>query len=422
MLSLLQETKHARWQIDTSLTFRGKWYTTLNLNLLFSIFSRYSGDEPHVVRALMIKWIKENRQAFDKATFIGMIGKDIEFDIWLLNMESPRTIGDEFALYALCKLFNRHARVLTRGNTWHTVSVEGTYGEKHVEDVCDIHLLLLAKDTIAELKRRMTGVSVPPDETPNVPPITKPLGLHNMDLPDMEILELPDKTGPSTSGTSANLEVPMTNTGDYVTSLGMVIPLPEKDLEISPELLQWVPDITEIEQPETKRNKVQVITLPCSVNLRRLDQQDINKWQMQKAPVTLPDATENSVPTDNGKISKYNLHLREPDAVNSRPHSERPHREATKSVTYTEPTDESSQDSQIIGTIYLVDNRPIPDAKLEKIMGLSEPSAYRLGVQSYIDAKKRGELPPPPKRTLPGFKAKPDTEPESKTSEDSTDQ
>ena len=157
--------KHARWQINTSLTFRGKWCKTLNLNLLFSIFSRYSGDEPRVVRALMIKWVKENRQAFDKATFIGMIGKDIKFDIWLLNMESPQTIGDEFALYALCKLFNRHARVLTRGNTWHTVSVEGTYGEKHVEDVCDIHPLLLAKDTIAELKRRMTGVSVPPDET-----------------------------------------------------------------------------------------------------------------------------------------------------------------------------------------------------------------------------------------------------------------
>ena len=61
----------------------------------------------------MIKWIKENRQAFDKVTFIGMIGKDLELDTWLLNMESPQTIRDEFALYALCKLFNRHACVLT---------------------------------------------------------------------------------------------------------------------------------------------------------------------------------------------------------------------------------------------------------------------------------------------------------------------
>ena len=90
---------HNRWQIDTSLTFKGKHCKTLNPDLLFSIFGHYSGDELHVVRALMIKWINENRQALDRATFIGMIGKDVEFDTWLLNMESPQTIGDEFALY-----------------------------------------------------------------------------------------------------------------------------------------------------------------------------------------------------------------------------------------------------------------------------------------------------------------------------------
>ena len=57
---------HNRWQIDTSLTFKGKQCKTLNPDLLFSIFGRYSGDKPHVVRALMIKWINDNRQAFDK--------------------------------------------------------------------------------------------------------------------------------------------------------------------------------------------------------------------------------------------------------------------------------------------------------------------------------------------------------------------
>ena len=348
---------------------------------MFTIFSRYSGDEPRVERALMIKWIIENRQAFDKVTFIGMISKDIEFDTWLLNMESPRTIGDEFALYALCKLFNRHARVLTQGNTWQTVSVEGTYGEKHMEDVCDFHLLFLAKDIIAELKWRTTGVSVFPDETPTVPLIVKPLGLHNMDLPEIEIPELPDKTGPSTSGVSTNLdsvhnmnlpeleipelpdetgpttsgvstnlEAPKTNTDNYVTSLGRIIPLIEKDLKIALELLECDPDITEIEQPNTNGNIAEINTFPCSINPRRLDQYDISKWQVQKTPVALPEATKNSTVTGNGTTSKYNLHTRDLDPATNRPQSERPHREATKSVTYAEPTDESSQDSQIIGT------------------------------------------------------------------------
>ena len=242
-----------------------------------------------------------------------------------------------------------------------------------------------------------------------------------MDLPDMEIPELPDETFPLTSGAPVNMGTPARETGDYVTSLGMVIPLPEKDLEIAPELLQRDPDVMEIEQPEPTRNNVRLETRPCSINLRWLDLQDINMWQMQKATLTLPDTTENIVSTNIEKSSKYNLRLREPVAFIKGSPCERPHRESTKFVNYTEPTDESSQDSQIIGIIYPVDNRPIPDAQLEKIMGLSEPSAYRLGAQSYIDAKKRGELPPPPKQTLPGYKAKPDTEPENRTSEDSTD-
>ena len=58
----------------------------------------------------------------------------------------------------------------------------------------------------------------------------------------------------------ANLDVPSTNTGDYVTSLGMGIPLPEKDLEINPELLQCDPDISEIGQPKTNGNTAQVNT------------------------------------------------------------------------------------------------------------------------------------------------------------------
>ena len=70
-----------------------------------------------------------------------------------------------------------------------------------------------------------------------------------------------------------------------------------------------------------------------------------------------------------------------------------------------------------------MDNCPIPDAKLEKIVGMSEPSAYRLGAQNYINAKKRGEIPPPPKLTLQGYKAKADSEPEpeSKPTEDKGD-
>ena len=180
----------------------------------------------------------------------------------------------------------------------------------------------MAKDTIAELKQRTTGVNVPPDKTPTVPQITKPLGLHNMDLPDVEIPEIPDETGPSTSGVPTDLEIPETNTGDYVTSLGGIIPLPEKDLEIALELLQHDPDITEIKQSETMANPLEINTRPCSINLRHLDHQDLSKWQVQKTTVALPDTMDKTPDACDSAAAKYNLRTR--DQISIKPHSEQP--------------------------------------------------------------------------------------------------
>ena len=396
--------EYSMWQIDTSLTFRGKRCKTLNPDMLFSIFGRYSSDEPKVVRALMIKWIKDNHEAFDKATFIGMIGKDLELDSWLLNMESTRTVGDEFALYALCKLFNRHARVITRGNTWHTVSVEGTPDDKHVEDACDIHLLFLAKDTIAELKCRTIG-GTPLLNTP-IPTQSnaRPLGLKNMDLPDVPMSKLPDETS------------------DYVATLGKTIPLPSSDVDMPPNLLQNDPPIDDPLIEPAKDNRPTPLTIPCSINLWRLDAKDVTKW-LPKPIVNqiLPDATPGTSNTDlESKLNRYNLRDHErKEQLN--PVRNRPQRTVGKPMTYAEPTDDSSQDSQIIGTVYTLDSRPPPDSTTEKIIGLSEPSAYRLGSQNYIEAKRRGELPLPPTQTLPGFKTKKREKEEDKPEEESAD-
>ena len=386
-----------RWQVDTSITFRGKRCKTLNPDFLFSVFSRYSGDEPQIVRALMIKWIHENREQFDKATFIGMTGKDIELDQWLIDMESPRTIGDEFALFALCKLFNRHARVLNRGNTWHSVSIEGSHDEQFIEKACDVHLLYLAKDTIAELKRKTTG-AVPTNNPITVPNITRPLGLHNMQLPVAPITTLPDET-PASDEPSKIVLIP-----DYVTTIGGIVSLPKDAIDIPENLIQRdnFDDPVEnanIKQPDipnqSKANDSQQ-TMPCSVPLRRLSHSDVFKWQKQK----LQDATDTDL-----DIVNQNYYLRDQNIKQNRV-SSRPQRTVCKLPVYTDPTDDSSQDSQVIGKIYFNDIRPLPDEKLEKIVGLSEPSAYRMGAQNFITAKRRGELPAPPTQTLPGFKSK----------------
>ena len=120
-------------------------------------------------------------------------------------------------------------------------------------------------------------------------------------------------------------------------------------------------------------------------------------WQKPK----LPDETNSGTRSGN---ESYNLRR---IRVENKHESSRPQHMTNKPPTYVDPRDESSQDSQVIGTIYSLDKRPIPDEKLEKILGLSEPSAYRMGAQNYIAAKRKGELPAPPTQTLPGFKSNP---------------
>ena len=138
-----------------------------------------------------------------------------------------------------------------------------------------------------------------------------------MELPELPIPELPDEAAPSTSGVSQNREIPQPKTAEYVTSLGMIVSLLEKDLQIAPELLQRDPDITELDKPEQMENVSRIITLPCSINLRHLEECDIAKWQMQKIPVTLLDRTENVPSTKDVTDPKYKLCKRERTA--SRP-------------------------------------------------------------------------------------------------------
>ena len=142
----------------------------------------------------------------------------------------------------------------------------------------------------------------------------------------------------------------------------------------------------------------------------KLDDTDVAKWLPKpKIPVVIPDATPGTSKSDTDLESNhYNLRKHE-GKVQLNPVSNRLQHSVIKPGTYAEPTDESSKDSQIIGPLYTLDtldSRPAPDSTVEKIVGLSEPSAYRLGAQSYIEAKRHGELPLPPVQTLPGFKTK----------------
>ena len=204
--------------------------------------------------------------------------------------------------------------------------------------------------------------------------------------------------------------------------MGNPIPLPRGDVDIPQNLLQNDPPIDDPLIEPAKDNRSRPLTIPCSINLRRLDAKDVTMWS-PKPTVNkiLPDTTPGTSNIDpESKLNHYNLRGHE-RKVQRNPVRNRPQHTVSKPMTYAEPIDDSSQDSQIIGTVYTLDSRPPPNSTTEKIIGLSEPSTYRLCAQNYIQAKRRGELPLPPTQTLPGFKTQKSEKDDYKPDEESTD-
>ena len=418
-------------EIDTTRTYRGKQCKTLNPNQLFEIFGVYNGEEPDVVRAMMVKWVRDNSEEFEKATGLGMLGKDLDIDNWLIDMSSSRTRGDEFALFALCKLYHRHACIVNTSRLWHTCSVEGCPDEESVKARCDLRFIQLTCDSWALLRpkpgssRYLQGSIIAEGSVTNmlhqasVGKIKLPLQSQPQDLP----VELPDETP------SQILPIP----GPYVATSGLEVNYPERD-EL-PEILELPDDTVDVvtnqqdKQCEDPRPISGTITTrPCGVILRKLTAKDITLWEPKNKNIELPDETDvadvaniqgppGTVPVILGTatistppvlppgprmVSGYGLRNR-PKPIPSGKAG--PSRASKSKVCFDGlfSTDESSQDSKLLVD---ADDEQDEMAKLVKITGLSEPSPYRIAAQRFIAAQKRGLLPPPPNQSLPGVKVK----------------
>ena len=125
-----------------------------------------------------------------------------------------------------------------------------------------------------------------------------------------------------------------------------IIPLPSSDVYIPPNLLENDPPIHDPLIEPVKDNQPTPLTIPCSIDLQRLDARDITMWLPKPiANQTLPDATlgtSNTYPESKNKSLQFRDHERK---VQPTPVRNRPERTVSKLVTYAEQTDDSSQDS-----------------------------------------------------------------------------
>ena len=87
---------------------------------------------------------------------------------WVKGMSDEETPGDEIALYALSRMYNRHVIVYTKKYHWTTVVHRVDVPEEEVAGWCDIHLLFIKSYVFGEIKRiRKPSVpSILPTPTP----------------------------------------------------------------------------------------------------------------------------------------------------------------------------------------------------------------------------------------------------------------
>ena len=111
---------------------------------MFELFSKFCDDEPDQIRKNLMQYIYDNRKDVESCSK-QCLPPGVSLGNWLLRMNHKRNPGDELALFLLCKLFNRHAVVITKTGLWSTVHNTANKGELAIRAKCDICLILVGK-------------------------------------------------------------------------------------------------------------------------------------------------------------------------------------------------------------------------------------------------------------------------------------
>ena len=111
---------------------------------MFELFSKFCDGKPDQIWENLMQYIYDNHkdvESFSKQCLL----TGVSLRNWLLHMNHKQNLGDELALFLLCKLFNRHAVVITKNGLWSTLRNTANEGELTIRAKCDICLILVGK-------------------------------------------------------------------------------------------------------------------------------------------------------------------------------------------------------------------------------------------------------------------------------------
>ena len=379
MFNSLEQSQH--YELDTRLMFKvyqqkkgARRKTMTNPTMMYTMSSVFAEDSPQQVRRNMVHWINDNKQKFELQTLLAFTAQDSELETWLSNINSNSTPGDEFALFALCQMYTRHALILTTNQIWTSVHPKHGLDDHVLRRKCDLHLIYLRGDAFGILKLKFEWkVDVPLGHIEMVEPPDKPLQDTTTETLSKEasadnILEVKDEPVDTNVQTVTDLQdiTSQTQSAELPdTTRNLIVALPP-DMQLNLD-----------NEPQFQTGVQETETRPCSVKLYRCD-------------IVVPEPKPKSANTPievNVVVKHPNYDLRAKDSTkrNKATLTLRSCCSISQNVSYVDMfQDNSSEDTANEGIL-----QPLGAAVKR------EPSHYRLAAHKYMLASRRGIISGP---------------------------
>ena len=297
-------------------------------------------------------------------------------DAWLSTIDNNCTPGDEFAVFALCQMYTRHALIVTSNQIWTTIHSKHKMDNQELRRNCDLHLIYLGGNSFGILKPKFEWkrefplghieLEEPPnkaleDRTEEI--LSKESSVDN--TADVKEEPVPDELMDATSALNRG-ELP-----DATRNLIVALP---PDMELNLDIETPIPSTTP--KPNVR---------PCCVNLTRCDATTSKTVSHIEVNVLVNDPS-------------YDLRSKITASGNKATSTMRSRRHANQTVSYVDLfRDNSSDDTE--GEIV---TKPVGAVNKRK------PSHYRLAAHKYMLARKKGILSGPSVRTCAGVVPKKD--------------
>ena len=142
----------------------------MNPGALFELFGEYSSETGLQVCKNMLKFLGITKKCgADKSnilknSWIALHMHDLTARQWADAMFMKDTLGNEIALYVLCKMYHRHVAVVTSAKIWSTVECDTPISDEELLSLCDLCLLYIEPGVFGELKLRPAMPPAPPTQ------------------------------------------------------------------------------------------------------------------------------------------------------------------------------------------------------------------------------------------------------------------